>query len=116
MARGSSAGFDRQITIFSPEGRLYQVGTYSKMYGSNKTCYLMLFCLEYAFKAINQGMTTSLGVRGTDCAVIITQHKVPDTLLDPSSVTHMFSITQYIGAVMTGMVGELHCSTLKYIS
>ena len=41
-------------------------------------------------------------MRGENCVAFVTQKKVVDKLVDPSSVTHMFQITDKIGAVMTG--------------
>ncbi len=80
------SAYDRQITVFSPEGRLFQV--------------------EYAFKAIaNEGPTT-LGVRGDDCAVLVAQRKVPDRLVQPESVTSLHAVTAGIGAAATGMPAD----------
>ncbi|KAJ6969207.1 hypothetical protein NC653_037005 [Populus alba x Populus x berolinensis] len=86
MSRGSGAGYDRHITIFSPEGRLFQV--------------------EYAFKAVKAASTTSIGVRGSDSVCVVTQKKVPDKLLDQTSVTHLFPITKFLGLLATGITAD----------
>lgn len=87
--------------------------------------------LEYAFKAITAANITSIGVRGKDCAVVLSQKKVPvrahlsilkvcndgltlsspqDKLIDPSSVSHIFKLSPSVGCVMTGSIADARAS------
>jgi len=93
-----SVGYDRAITIFSPEGKLLQV--------------------EYAFRAVASENITSIGIRGDTSVVVITQKKIPDKLVDPDTVTHVYQITDRIGCVVTGMTpdGRVYVQRARYES
>lgn len=80
------ANYDRHITIFSPQGRLYQV--------------------EYALKAADSTGLTAVAVRGADSCALVIQKKVPDRLIDPTSVTYVYEITSKIGCLMTGLTAD----------
>lgn len=80
--------YDHHISIFSPQGRLYQ--------------------MEYAFKAASTASgLTGLAVRGKDTCVVVAQKKVSDRLLDPKSVSHVFTITPTIGCLATGILPDI---------
>jgi hypothetical protein len=86
------------MTATSPSSRPKAVSTKSVPPQS------ILRNVEYAFKAINSAGITAVGVKSSSAAVIITQKKVPDKLLDPASVTSVYKISPGIGCVMTGMI------------
>ena len=84
----SGTGHDRNLTVFSPEGRLFQI--------------------EYAIKATKCEGLTTVGICGKDAAVIVTQKKLPDRLVDPSSITHFHRINKHTGCCQIGIPADGH--------
>ncbi|GAB6285405.1 MAG: archaeal proteasome endopeptidase complex subunit alpha [Methanoregula sp.] len=78
-------GYDRAITVFSPDGRLYQV--------------------EYAREAVKRG-TTAVGIKAKDGIVLIVDKRVSSKLLEASSIEKIFKIDDHIGVASSGLVGD----------
>ncbi len=78
-------GYDRAITMFSPDGRLLQV--------------------EYAKKTVKQG-STAVGLRCKDGVLLITDKRIIDKLVVPESVEKIFKIDDHIIATAAGIISD----------
>ena len=86
MAFGPPAmGYDRAITIFSPDGKLYQV--------------------EYAFEAVRRGWTT-LGIRTKSVVVLAVEKRKLNPLLDVDGLEKIFAVDDHIGATFAGFASD----------
>jgi proteasome alpha subunit len=78
-------GYDRAITMFSPDGRLLQV--------------------EYAKKTVKQG-STAIGMVCSDGVLLVTDKRIQDKLLVPEAVEKIFQIDDHIGATAAGIMSD----------
>jgi len=78
-------GYDRAITMFSPDGRLLQV--------------------EYAKKTVRQG-STAIGMVCSDGVLFVTDKRIVDTLIVPESVEKIWQIDDHIGATASGILSD----------
>ena len=77
--------YDRAITVFSPDGRLFQV--------------------EYAREAVKRG-TTTVGLKSKDGVALIIDKRVTSRLIEPTSIEKIFKIDQNIGCATSGLVAD----------
>ena len=78
-------GYDRAITMFSPDGRLLQV--------------------EYAKKTVKQG-STAIGIVCKDGVLLCTDKRIVDKLVVPDSVEKIFQIDDHIAATASGILSD----------
>ncbi|MFQ3318209.1 MAG: proteasome alpha subunit [Natronomonas sp.] len=85
QGQSQQQAYDRGITIFSPDGRLYQV--------------------EYAREAVSRG-TASVGVRTPDGVVLGAVRRVRSELMERSSVEKLHKADDHIGIASAGHVAD----------
>lgn len=77
--------YDKASTMFSPEGRLYQV--------------------EYASKIVEQG-TTGVGLIYKDGVLLAADKSISSKLIIPDSIEKIFKVDENIAVVSAGLVGD----------
>ncbi|MCK5283044.1 MAG: archaeal proteasome endopeptidase complex subunit alpha [Nanoarchaeota archaeon] len=78
-------GYDRAITMFSPDGRLLQV--------------------EYAKKTVRQG-STAIGIACKDGVIFATDKRIVDELVVSESVEKIFQIDDHVMATASGILSD----------
>jgi len=85
MQNSKVPAYDKAATMFSPDGRLYQV--------------------EYASKIVEQG-TTGVGVVFEEGVVLAADKSIQSRLVIPDSIEKIFKIDDNIAVVSAGLVGD----------
>ena len=78
-------GYDRAITMFSPDGRLLQV--------------------EYAKKSVKQG-STAIGMVCSDGVLLVTDKRIVDPLIVTEAIEKIFQVDEHIGATASGIISD----------
>ncbi len=79
------SAYDRAITVFSPEGRLYQV--------------------EYAREAVRRG-TTAIGITCKEGVVLAVDRRITSRLVKIRSIEKIFQIDDHVAAATSGLVAD----------
>jgi len=74
--------YDRAITVFSPDGRLFQV--------------------EYALETVNRGATI-LGIACSEGVVLGAEEKIESKLQDENFMWKLFEVDDHLGAAVVGL-------------